>query len=139
MPQAYRRARYARPSRAAPLRMETLHTLARALRVTTAALMASDAPEPVGQTEEPNRVNLIQLRAALTPAVGLVDQDAEAVGEEPNLRTFRRTLQDARVLYFSDSYKSVAAQLPVLLRDAARAVAYYDSGDEHRQALLARA
>ncbi|MFJ8322772.1 helix-turn-helix domain-containing protein [Streptomyces anulatus] len=121
------------------LRMETLHTLARALGVTTAALMASDAPEPVGQTEEPNRVNLIQLRAALTPAVGLVDQDAEAVGEEPNLRTFRRTLQDARVLYFSDSYKSVAAQLPVLLRDAAQAVAYYDGGDEHRQALLARA
>ncbi|MGW6597555.1 helix-turn-helix domain-containing protein [Streptomyces sp. NPDC055036] len=121
------------------LRMETLHTLARALRVTTAALMASDAPEPVGRTEEPNRVNLIQLRAALTPAVGLVDQDAEAVGEEPNLRTFRRTLQDARVLYFSDSYKSVAAQLPGLLRDAAQAVAYYDSGDEHRQALLARA
>ncbi|WP_230885603.1 helix-turn-helix domain-containing protein [Streptomyces spinoverrucosus] len=121
------------------IRMETLHTLARALGVTTAALMASDAPEPVGQAEEPNRVNLIQLRAALTPAVGLVDQDAEAVAEEPNLRTFQRMLQDARVLYFSDSYKSVAAQLPGLLRDAAQAVAYYDSGDEHRQALLARA
>ncbi|MEV8421212.1 helix-turn-helix domain-containing protein [Streptomyces niveus] len=121
------------------IRMETLHTLARALGVTTAALMASDAPEPVGRAEEPNRVNLIQLRAALTPAVGLVDQDAEAVAEEPNLRIFRRTLQDARVLYFSDSYKSVAAQLPGLLRDAAQAVAYYDSGDEHRQALLARA
>ncbi|WP_329462033.1 hypothetical protein [Streptomyces sp. NBC_01431] len=43
------------------------------------------------------------------------------------------------MLYFSDSYKSVAAQLPGLLRDAAQAVAYYDSGDEHRQALLARA
>ncbi|WP_406115524.1 helix-turn-helix domain-containing protein [Streptomyces sp. NBC_01014] len=121
------------------LGMETLHTLARALRVTTAALMASDAPEPVGRAEEPNRVNLIQLRAALTPAVGLVDQDVEAMVEEPNLRTFRRTLQDARVLHFSDSYKSVAAQLPGLLRDAAQAVAYYDSGDEHRQALLARA
>ncbi|WP_411113638.1 helix-turn-helix domain-containing protein [Streptomyces sp. 029-5] len=121
------------------IRMETLHMLARALGVTTAALMASDAPEPVGRAEEPNRVNLIQLRAALTPAVGLVDQDAEVVAEEPNLRTFRRTLQDARVLYFSDSYKSVAAQLPGLLRDAAQAIAYYDSGDEHRQALLARA
>ncbi|MFG2561352.1 transcriptional regulator [Streptomyces sp. NPDC048496] len=43
------------------------------------------------------------------------------------------------MLYFSDSYKSVAAQLPGLLRDAAQAVAYYDSGDEYRQALLARA
>ncbi|NUK09336.1 helix-turn-helix domain-containing protein [Streptomyces lunaelactis] len=121
------------------VRMETLYTLARALGVTTASLMASDAPEPVGRSEEPNRVNLIQLRVALTPAVGLVDPDADVVGEEPNLRIFRRTLQDARVLYFSDSYASVAAQLPGLLRDAAQAVAYYDSGDEHRQALLARA
>ncbi|MFB0627544.1 helix-turn-helix domain-containing protein [Streptomyces sp. AB3(2024)] len=121
------------------VRMETLHVLARALGVTTAKLMASDAPEPVGRTEEPNRVNLIQLRAVLTPAVGLVDQDAEVLGEEPNLRAYSRTVRDARVLYFSDSYKSVATQLPDLLRDAMRAVAYYDSGDEHRQALLARA
>ncbi|MFF2403136.1 helix-turn-helix domain-containing protein [Streptomyces goshikiensis] len=123
------------------VRMETLHALARALGVTTGALMASDAPEPVGRAEEPNRVNLIQLRAVLTPAVGLVDQDAEVVGEgeEPNLRAFSRTVADARVLYFSDSYKSVAAQLPDLLRDATKAVAYYSSGDEHQQALLARA
>ncbi|MFE7752634.1 helix-turn-helix domain-containing protein [Streptomyces sp. NPDC057428] len=84
------------------VRMETLHALARALRVATGTLMASDAPEPVGRTEEPNRVNLIQLRAVLTPAVGLVDQDAEVVGEEPNLRAFCRTVGDARVLYFSD-------------------------------------
>ncbi|MDF9813077.1 hypothetical protein [Streptomyces sp. SPB162] len=102
-------------------------------------LGTSDAPEPAGRAEEPNRLNLIQLRAALTPAVGLVDQDAQAVGEEPNLRAYARTVRDARVLYFSDSYKSVAAQLPGLLRDAARAVAHYDSGEEHRQALLARA
>jgi transcriptional regulator with XRE-family HTH domain len=121
------------------VRIETLHALARALNVTTAALMASDAPEPVGQPEEPNRVNLIQLRAALTPAVGLANPVAETAEEEPNLRAFSRTVRDARVLYVSDSYKSVAAQLPGLLRDANRAVAYYDSGDEHRQALLARA
>ncbi|MFC9824835.1 helix-turn-helix domain-containing protein [Streptomyces erythrochromogenes] len=65
------------------VRMETLHALVRALRVATGALMASDAPEPVGRAEEPNRVNLIQLRAVLTPAVGLVDQAPEAVGEDP--------------------------------------------------------
>ncbi|MFD9265383.1 hypothetical protein ACFWB1_26580 [Streptomyces goshikiensis] len=53
-----------------------------------------------------------------------MDQDPEAVGDEPNLRAFSRTVADARVLYFSDSYKSVASQLPDLLRDAARAVAY---------------
>ncbi|WFB07930.1 helix-turn-helix domain-containing protein [Streptomyces sp. LX-29] len=121
------------------VRMETLHTLARALDVTTATLVASDAPEPIGRSEEPNRRNLIQLRAVLTPAVGLADQDAEVAGDEPNLRSFSRAVRDVRELYFSDSYKSVAAQLPGLLRDASLAVAYYGSGDEHRQALLARA
>ncbi|MET8828263.1 helix-turn-helix transcriptional regulator [Streptomyces sp. NPDC004608] len=121
------------------VRMETLHALARALGVNTAVLMASEAPEPVGRAEEPNRINLIQLRAALTPPVGLVDVDAEAIGEEPNLRRFRRAVHDGAVLYHSDSYKSVASQLPGLLRDANSAVSFYDSGDEHRQALLGRA
>ncbi len=121
------------------VRMETLHALARALRVTTGALMAPDAPEPIGRTEEPNRLNLLRLRAALTPAVGLIDQGAHAVAEEPRLSGFTRTVRDARVLYFSDSYKSVAGQLPDLLCDAEKAVAYYDSGEDYRQALLARA
>ncbi|WP_181010403.1 hypothetical protein [Streptomyces sp. SM14] len=41
--------------------------------------------------------------------------------------------------YHSGSYKSVASQLPGLLRDANSAVAHYDNGEDHRQALLARA
>ncbi|THA23001.1 XRE family transcriptional regulator [Streptomyces sp. A1277] len=121
------------------VRMETLHTLARALEVTTAMLLAPDAPHPVRNTEDRNRVNLIELRAALTPPVGLADAGGEAGEEEPNVRRFRRAVHDGAVLYHSDSYKSVASQLPGLLRDANSAVAYYDSGEEHRQALLARA
>ncbi|MFI5524246.1 transcriptional regulator [Streptomyces platensis] len=121
------------------VRMETLHTLARALEVTTATLLAPDAPQPVGRTEDRNRVNLIELRAALTPPVGLADAGGEAGDEEPNVRRFRRAVHDGAVLYHSDSYKSVASQLPGLLRDANSAVAYYDNGEEHRQALLARA
>ncbi|WP_309242649.1 helix-turn-helix transcriptional regulator [Streptomyces sp. KAI-26] len=124
------------------VRMETLHTLARALEVTTARLLASDAPHPVRRAEDVNRVNLIELRAALTPPVGLVDaggEAGEAGEEEPNVRRFRRAVHDGAVLYHSDSYKSVASQLPGLLRDANSAVAYYDNGEEHRQALLARA
>ncbi|MEU4357394.1 hypothetical protein [Streptomyces virginiae] len=69
----------------------------------------------------------------------LTDLGGEAAEEEPNLRRFRRTVQDGAVLYHSDSYNSVASQLPGLLRDANSAVAYYDSGEEHRQAVLARA
>lgn len=122
------------------VRMETLHILARALGVTTATLLAPDAPEPVGRAEDANRVNLIQLRAALTPPVGIDDDLAgERADEEPNLRGFRRAVQDGALLYHSDSYKSVASQLPALLRDANSAVAFFDSGEEHRQAVLARA
>jgi phosphoglycerate dehydrogenase-like enzyme len=43
------------------------------------------------------------------------------------------------VLYHSDSCKSVASQLPGLLRDANSAAVYYDSGEEHHRALVARA
>ncbi|QMU74872.1 helix-turn-helix transcriptional regulator [Streptacidiphilus sp. PB12-B1b] len=123
------------------VRMETLHALARALGVTTSALMVPDAPEPVGLAEEPNRVNLLRLRAALTPAVGLVDPDPDtaAVGDEPNVPAIGRSVRDTWSLYFCDRYKSVAGQLPDLLIEADRAVAYYTSGEEQQQALLARA
>ncbi|MFG2720808.1 hypothetical protein ACGFW5_21290 [Streptomyces sp. NPDC048416] len=56
---------------------------------------------------------------------------------EPNLRRFHRTVHDGAVLYHSDSYKSVAPQLPTLLQDANSAVAHFDSGEEHSLALLA--
>ncbi|WP_247615574.1 hypothetical protein [Streptomyces tagetis] len=119
--------------------METLHALSRALEVTTATLLAPDAPQPVGRSEDASRVNLIELRAALTPPVGLAETGGEAGEEEPNVRRFRRAVHDGAVLHHSDSYKSVASQLPGLLRDANSAVAYCDNGEEHRQVLLARA
>jgi transcriptional regulator with XRE-family HTH domain len=119
------------------VRMETLHTVARALNVKTSQLMASDEPQPV-RRDDPNRLNLRDLRTALTPPVGLADT-APATDDEPNLRTFRRTVYDGAKLYHSDSYRSVASQLPALIRDANDAVAYFDNGEEHRQALLARA
>lgn len=70
--------------------------------------------------------------------MGLSDASS-ALDEEPNLRAFRRTVYDGAKLYHGNSYKSVASQLPKLIRDACDAVAYYDNGEEHRQALLARA
>jgi transcriptional regulator with XRE-family HTH domain len=119
------------------VRMETLHAVARALGVHTSQLMAPDEPEPV-RGEDPNRLNLRDLRTALTPPVGLSDASS-ALDEEPNLRAFRRTVYDGAKLYHGDSYKSVASQLPKLIRDASDAVAYFDSGEVHRKALLARA
>jgi transcriptional regulator with XRE-family HTH domain len=118
------------------VRMETLHAIARAVGVKTSDLMAAGAPEPVSH-RDPNSLNLRELRIALTPAISLASTVAP-VGQEPDLRRLRRMTHDNSVLYFEDSYKSVAADLPVLIRGANDAVAYYDSGEDHTKALVAR-
>ncbi|MEW2496809.1 helix-turn-helix domain-containing protein [Streptomyces nodosus] len=118
------------------VRMETLHAIARALGVKTSDLMAAGTPEPV-KHDDPNSLNLRELRIALTPVISLAPV-AAPVGEEPDLRRLRRMTRDNNVLYFEDSYKSIAADLPALIRAANEAVAYYGSGEEQAQALVAR-
>ncbi|WP_432006268.1 helix-turn-helix domain-containing protein [Streptomyces parvus] len=118
------------------VRMETLHVLARALGVTTSALMGAGPPEPV-KHEDPNNQNLRELRIALTPALSLGPPSTPA-GDEPDLRRLKRMTHDNSVLYFGDTYQSIAANLPTLIRAANDAVAYYDSGEQHANALVER-
>ncbi|MFJ7414603.1 helix-turn-helix domain-containing protein [Streptomyces sp. NPDC098077] len=118
------------------VRMETLHALARALGVKTSDLMASGPPQPV-KLDDPNSQSLRELRIALTPALTLGPAAAPA-GDEPDLRRLTRMTYDNSVLYFGDTYQSIAADLPTLIRAANDAVAYYDSGEEHAQALVER-
>lgn len=120
------------------VRIETLHAVARGLGVRTSELLVSDAPTPV-RHNDPNDLNLRDLRIALTPRVRLTDVPPPA-GDEPNLRLLRRAVRDAVTLYPAGRYASLAAALPLLMRDANAAVAYYEgSEDESREALLARA
>lgn len=118
------------------VRTETLHAIARALDLRTSDLMAAGSPEPI-RHDDPNSMNLRELRIALTPAVGLAPTSAP-VGQEPNLRRLGRMTLDNSVLYFQDEYGSVVANLPPLIRAANDAVAYYDSGEERADALVAR-
>jgi transcriptional regulator with XRE-family HTH domain len=120
------------------VRMETLHSIARALGVKTSDLMAAGPPEPVSH-EDPNTMNLRELRIALTPAMSLAPV-APPAGAEPDLRRLRRMTHDISVLYFEDSYQSVAADLPPLIRAVNDAVAYFDdaAGEEHVEALVVR-
>ncbi|MEU6480584.1 helix-turn-helix domain-containing protein [Streptomyces sp. NPDC047017] len=118
------------------VRMETLHCIARGLGVQTSDLMAAGPPEPV-RHDDPNSQNLRELRIALTPVLSLGPAGAPA-GEEPDLRRLRRMTYDNSVLYFNDTYQSVAADLPTLIRAANDAVAYYDSGDQRANALVER-
>ncbi|MFJ3974928.1 helix-turn-helix domain-containing protein [Streptomyces sp. NPDC090021] len=118
------------------VRMETLHALARVLGVKTSDLMAAGPPEPV-KHDDPNSQNLRELRIALTPAFSLGPISAPT-GDEPDLRRLERMAYDNSVLYFGDTYRSIAADLPTLIRAANDAVAYYDSGEERRSALVVR-
>ncbi|HWU08216.1 MAG TPA: helix-turn-helix domain-containing protein [Streptomyces sp.] len=118
------------------VRMETLHALARALKVKTSDLMAAGPPRPV-KHDDPNSQNLRELRIALTPAPSLAPAGAP-VGDEPDLRRLSRMTYDNSVLYFGDTYRSIAAELPTLIRAANDAVTYYDSGEERVNALVAR-
>ncbi|WPW31493.1 helix-turn-helix domain-containing protein [Streptomyces atratus] len=86
------------------VRMETLHALARALGVKTSNLMVAGAPKPVPH-DNPNTLNLRELRIALTPAVGLAAPDAPT-GDAPDIRRLRRMTHDSALLYYEDSYQS---------------------------------
>ncbi len=118
------------------VRMETLHALARALGIKTSVLMAAGNPEPVDHSSQ-NDWNLRDLRIALTPAVGLGVSTPPA-GGEPDLRRLRRMARDNATLYFGDSYQSIAADLPSLIRAVNDAVACYDHGEEREHALKVR-
>ncbi|MFF7245516.1 helix-turn-helix domain-containing protein [Embleya sp. NPDC008237] len=118
------------------LRMESLHTIARALGLQTSTLLAADAPEPV-RSDDPNRLHLIELRKALTPPVGLSARPPEP-GEEPSIPALRRAVLDGARLYHADRYQSVALLLPGLLRDTDRAVEYHSDGEDHASALVTR-
>lgn len=121
------------------VRIETLHTIARALGVKTSQLMADDPPERERQ-HQGERLNLRELSIALTPLVNLSARSASASpeGDEPNLRRLHRATRDAALLYSAGRYESLAEILPRLVREADAAVAYYSGAEERRQALLAR-
>ncbi|MFI1357095.1 helix-turn-helix domain-containing protein [Streptomyces sp. NPDC020898] len=119
--------------------METLHTIARALNVKTSQLLAEDPPERE-RRNRPERLNLRDLRIALTPTIALSSPTAPQLpGDEPDIRRLRRETNDAALLYPVGRYESLAAALPGLVRAADAAIAYYADGEERRQALLARA
>lgn len=84
-------------------RTETLHALARALGVTTAALFATEVPAPV-VGDESNRQHLAELRSALMPPVGLTAPTLVDSEEAVQLSTLRRGVEDGHALYWSDRY-----------------------------------
>ncbi|AZQ75713.1 XRE family transcriptional regulator [Streptomyces luteoverticillatus] len=118
-------------------RVETLHALARGLGVTTSALFATEAANPV-VGDEANRRYLLELRKALMPPIGLGASPMTEPGEAGELSVLRREIADTHALYHADRYGSVARRLPGLLRSTEATVSVLE-GEERRQAETVRA
>ncbi|MBT2505548.1 helix-turn-helix transcriptional regulator [Streptomyces sp. ISL-98] len=117
------------------VRTDTLHAVARGLGIETAVLFVAGSPAPV-IGDEATRRNLVELRKALMPPVGLAAPVA-AVGEPSDLDALQRRIGDCHALYWADRYDSVAKKLPNLLRSAEVTAAVLE-GDEKRSAVIAR-
>ncbi|OAA25201.1 putative transcriptional regulator [Frankia sp. EI5c] len=117
-------------------RLETFHILARALDVETSSLFESGSPAPVAEHEESNKLNLLPLRQALTPMIGLagaVTFGAEPAAEAPEA-TLRAALSEAVGRYRADDFEAVAAMLPRMIRQSHALVDR--AADEERATLV---
>lgn len=123
-------------------RMETLGRLARALGVSTTALLG-DASTAAARREPHHRaLSLMDLRRALTPARGISPDDPPqaGAGTPMPLAAIQAKIREADRAYQRNDYATVLAILPGLL-DATRAAAVATPAAEHRRAhvLLAQA
>ncbi|MGC0415835.1 helix-turn-helix domain-containing protein [Embleya sp. AB8] len=109
----------AKVERDGDVKIATLHLLARALDVTTSALFAASVPQPV-RNEEGTRVQLIELRQAITPPIGLFDSTPTTEITIEALAGARRRIGDAHTAYHADRYDSIALELPGILRSMQR-------------------
>ncbi|GAB3951739.1 helix-turn-helix transcriptional regulator [Streptomyces sparsus] len=112
------------------VRTDTLHMVARGLQVTTAELFVADSPAPVVGDEASHR-NLVELRKALMPPVGL-EAPVILAGETGDVADLHQRIEDVHALYWADRYDSVARQLPALLK-ATEAAAANAEGDQDKQ------
>lgn len=118
------------------VRTDTLHLVAQGLGVRTADLFVPDSPTPV-VGDEVSRRNLVELRKALMPPVGL-DAPVIVAVEPEDVSGLRQRIEDVHALYWADRYDSVARQLPALLRATEAAIGSAEGDQEAEQATEAR-
>ncbi|MGW4034373.1 helix-turn-helix domain-containing protein [Streptomyces sp. NPDC004838] len=117
-------------------RVETLHSLAQALGISTSELFAADTPAPV-VGDESNRQMLMPLRRALMPPVGM-EETLTDPGEAEPITDLWRQIDDGQTLYNADRYDSVARMLPNLLQATEAAVSATEEGPERKEATVVR-
>ncbi|GHF06367.1 helix-turn-helix domain-containing protein [Streptomyces fumanus] len=118
-------------------RLDTYHALARALGVRTSALFESGAPHATTRRDDDN-LDLMPLRQAIAPPVTFSGRLTCPVGTEPDLERLRSTAAEVGTAYHRDQYGYVARVLPDLVHATHAAVAHFDNGTEHAEALRIR-
>ncbi|MEH1014758.1 helix-turn-helix transcriptional regulator [Micromonospora sp. CPCC 206060] len=112
-------------------RLDTLHALARALRVQTTALLG-DASQAAARVEPDHQsLSLAEIRRAVVPVRGLNNVPMLAPPDEPpSLDTLRANLYAADRVYNAGDYAASLRDLPPLLLNARAAVSL--ASDERR-------
>ncbi|WFE44263.1 helix-turn-helix transcriptional regulator [Verrucosispora sp. WMMD1129] len=125
----------------ASARMATLHALARALDVSTTALLGDTSQAAARREPDHRPLSLAEIRRTLTPARGLVGTVATAPdGPPPTLDAVRRRLTNADAAYHRGDYAAALAGMPGLLDDARHAAdASADPARRRAHATLAQA
>lgn len=120
-------------------RLDTYHALARALGVRTSALFEPSGPHATTRRDDDN-IDLMPLRQAIAPPVTFSGRLAapDVIATEPDLNRLRSTAGEIGTAYHRDNYSYVADFLPSLVHAAHDAVAYYDNGPEHTEAVRIR-
>lgn len=120
-------------------RLETYHTLARALGVRTSALLDPAGPHETRRGDGDN-IDLMPLRQAIAPPISISGRlrPAGSVEPEPDLAQLAATTTALALAYHSDNYGTVAELLPALVMSAHATVAHFDNGAEQEHALQVR-
>lgn len=111
-------------------RMETYHTIARALGVVTLAFVTPQAPKPRVDTNQD--AALAGMRSAINPPLNLNGEPmASPHLDEPDLRMLKQAVAAISAAYVSDRYDTVAQLTPAVVHSAHFHVRELDGQDEH--------
>ncbi|TDC27651.1 XRE family transcriptional regulator [Micromonospora sp. 15K316] len=121
-------------------RLETLHALARALRVPTTALLGNTAEAAAHAEPDHRPLSLAEIRRAVAPVRGLTGAALTIpASDPPPPDALRARLRATDRAYQANDYASALAELPSLLLDVRAAVDLATDDDEPAaNVLLAR-
>ena len=119
-------------------RMDTLHRIARVLRVTTGSLI-SGQPARILRHGDDGKLDLLETRRAISPPVRLDGRPILDDDTEPDLDALRDAAVRLDAAYHGDRYTDLATIVPRLITSAHAAVAHHQHTPREAEARRLRA